>query len=297
MIVIMGAIIAVDLLAVALWPFAVHQAGEYGSALAGSWKGIHNHKNSAGALAGAAMILLFGTAVYRRSLGHAAWAVLAAVMLLGSYSKTSTAFALAAIVIGVIAEKATPGSLMRRVGIVGAIIAMIAVFLVVAFTDERVWVEFLDPENFTGRMEIWYLLTQYISDHFWLGSGYGAFWKIGDESPITVMTESWIAGTGSGHNGYLDLLAETGIFGLLLGVQAFAISNISAFFRNAGLPREYRYAGMALLAYFMLRNFLESGFLLDYQMPIWVLASAIRTDMSGSSGKSSATDGSMSNLK
>ncbi len=292
MIIVICAIIAADLLAVALWPFAVHQAGEYSSALAGSWRGIHSHKNNAGALAGTAVILLFGAAVYRRSLRHAIWAALASVMLLGSYSKTSIGFVLAAIVIGVIAEKATPHSLMRRAGTIAAISVVIGGFLVVALTDESAWVEALDPEDFTGRMEIWYLLAQYISEHFWLGSGYGAFWKIGYESPVAVMTESWVAGTGSGHNGYLDLLAETGIFGLLLGVQAFGISIIAAFLRNTGLSREYCYVGIALLAYFMLRNLLESGFLVDHQMPIWVLAAAICTDISRSSDNRKPAGGS-----
>jgi O-antigen ligase len=74
--------------------------------------------------------------------------------------------------------------------------------------------------SFSGRTNIWYVLSQHIHLSPWLGSGYGAYW-IGEDptSPSYLMLEYLYFYPTEGHNGYLDLINDLGAVGglLLLG--------------------------------------------------------------------------------
>ncbi|MCB2167356.1 MAG: O-antigen ligase family protein [Deltaproteobacteria bacterium] len=61
-------------------------------------------------------------------------------------------------------------------------------------------------ESLTGRDEIWRRLIPYATNHFFLGHGYGGFWT----SEIRELTDA------HAHNGYLDIVLNTGFLGLLL---------------------------------------------------------------------------------
>ena len=75
---------------------------------------------------------------------------------------------------------------------------------------------FDDPASLTGRVQIWPVLLDYVSNHLWLGSGYGSFWAIGDASPIFEFDNSWLMTIDHSHNGYLETLVHTGVIGLAL---------------------------------------------------------------------------------
>ena len=281
MMAVLCAVVAADLAAVAYSPQAIHRASEYGSSLAGDWRGLQSHKNSAGAIAGTLLIVALGAAIHRRSLHYLAWTGAALALLIGSMSKTSIILAPVAIAVGLAVANAPPQSLTRRVGAIAALSLVAGAVVLLVFSDERVWVEFFDPDNFTGRMEVWHLLVRYSAEHIWLGSGYGSFWQVGSDSPVAGLAEGWAGSASSGHNGYLDLLAETGIVGLALGLYAFGVAVVVAFLRNSHLSKEMKYVAVSLLSYFMLRNLLETGILVDHQTPIWVMAAAICANEAG----------------
>jgi O-antigen ligase len=75
-------------------------------------------------------------------------------------------------------------------------------------------------------VQIWPILFDFWKDHPLTGSGYGAFWDIRDPQPIYEYMsgypawQAWIADLTSAHNGYIDLLVQTGLPGLVLGVCA-----------------------------------------------------------------------------
>lgn len=71
-----------------------------------------------------------------------------------------------------------------------------------------------DP-SLTGRMPIWTLVIAEIKEHFWVGNGFGVFWKDqhGAANYIRVALQ-W--GVPNAHNGWLDLALNLGFVGVLL---------------------------------------------------------------------------------
>jgi O-antigen ligase len=53
-----------------------------------------------------------------------------------------------------------------------------------------------------------------------LGSGFGSFWNVGPNGPVYRYASDWVVKIEVGHNGFLDLLAQTGIIGLALAIAA-----------------------------------------------------------------------------
>ncbi len=272
---VLAAIVAADLVAVMIWPEATHAATEWYAGLDGDWKGLHTQKNSTGAVAGALLIVALSGAFYRGSPWSLAGAALAVLLLVGSQSKTAIIVSLVAVAVGFAFTHSTRGSPTRAVVITAVVALAAAAAVAVAFAGNEVWERFWNPENFTGRMEIWRLLLQYSSEHFWLGSGFGSFWRIGSDGPALTMSGGWAAQSPNGHNGYLDLQAELGFIGLALGAFAFAAPTIWALSRNPSLSSELRFSAIALLTFFLARNFFETGFFSEHQIPLWAMAASI----------------------
>ena len=80
--------------------------------------------------------------------------------------------------------------------------------------------------TFTGRTDLWVDIFKEAQKHILLGCGFSAFWVIGNPSLMSLYTEYlWLP--NEAHLGYLDLLNEIGVVGLLL----FFIL-IIAYFKN-----------------------------------------------------------------
>ena len=71
--------------------------------------------------------------------------------------------------------------------------------------------------DLTGRTDIWELVWMEIRKHWIIGLGYGAFWLGPDSlSQFVITALHWIP--LQSHNGYMDILNEQGIVGLILTV-------------------------------------------------------------------------------
>ena len=69
--------------------------------------------------------------------------------------------------------------------------------------------------DLTGRTDIWELVILEIHKHLVFGLGYGAFWLGPDSlSQFVIDALNWVP--LQSHNGYLDILNEQGIIGLIL---------------------------------------------------------------------------------
>jgi exopolysaccharide production protein ExoQ len=103
--------------------------------------------------------------------------------------------------------------------------------------------------TFTGRTEIWAELIPIASSDPFLGLGYGGFWVRPIESQVN-----------EAHNGYLDVMLELGLVGVLL-LLAFVISMCRAAY--AMLRRDFWWAsfGLSFLLMAVLHNASESTFL------------------------------------
>ncbi len=78
-----------------------------------------------------------------------------------------------------------------------------------------------DPDEFTGRAEIWAAELRYIADHPLLGAGFGTFTDTGGQSPLhNYVGASWVEAVSHGHNGYLQVLVTIGGVGFVLAMLA-----------------------------------------------------------------------------
>jgi exopolysaccharide production protein ExoQ len=84
-----------------------------------------------------------------------------------------------------------------------------------------------DASNLTGRLPVWEALVPHISDRFWLGFGYRAFWDRARVEEFRDYTGGWQV--PDAHNSYLEMVLNVGIVGaaplflaMLLAMAIFA---------------------------------------------------------------------------
>jgi O-antigen ligase len=67
----------------------------------------------------------------------------------------------------------------------------------------------------TGRVELWLILPSYIAERPWLGYSFGAFW-VADSTNVSLIWDAIGWTPPHAHDGWLDLLLELGVVGLVL---------------------------------------------------------------------------------
>jgi exopolysaccharide production protein ExoQ len=220
---IVASLITVALHPIPLFAFSIHPQDEGDQAIAGGWRGIMPHKNIAGAIATHGAIIFFFHGVARKQKKDWFLFLLSIALIIGSKSKTSLALLFVAMAFGVLYM-----FLMGRYGknvFIAFFAGLMTLGAVFSFILSDDIVKFFSNDlNLTGRVAIWRSMYPYVVEHFWLGSGFGTFWSIGDASPIWSLARTdFVTKVASSHNGYLEILATTGIFGLVLALVALVI--------------------------------------------------------------------------
>lgn len=208
--------LVVNFVSIAVAPeMAIHQINDpEDTSLVGDWRGIMGHKNVAG-LIGALTVLFFAFDRQRLPrLVQIAVIVPAAIFLLYTSSRTSMALCVGGVVLGLIFARYKSRYRSAVIGMV-IVLGIVGAWAQSAYSDPFMRV-LNDPTAFTGRTQIWQALYQYHLNNRWFGSGYGSFWNIGDRSPILYYGTDWVRTIAQGHNGFLDLLVQIGIPGLIL---------------------------------------------------------------------------------
>ena len=202
--------------------------------------GVHGLKNLAGEFLYMAMPVFFIGILDRsisRSRSAALFALLtAAGMLVASQSKT-------AIGAGLIATAFVLGSRVARSKRYRAVFWSLSVPLALSLVllvfqgdlAETLSNLYGDP-TLTGRDQLWqFALSKYESSPL-TGVGYGALWGVGPQLQLAFGERQILAGVvNEAHNGYIDILAQTGIVGLLLLISSLLMI----------LVRIYRYASFS----------------------------------------------------
>jgi len=239
----------------------------------GAFVGLHPHKNSAGQIALVSYLTWLVAAIGNRDLRWRVFFGLGALVWFGflimTQSKTS-------IGVGLLAPAALVLALnvMRTEGLVRVAVVSILIGLAGA-----IWVSILGAGlsgsdlallafgdlTFTGRTDLWEYLWNEIGNSPVVGVGYGSFWYTGlRSSPIDFAT-GWAARAGQAHNGYLDLVLQTGFIGLALALIAI-LRSIGLALRLAtrrGLASDESTAyilSVVLLGAIFLLNFMESSY-------------------------------------
>lgn len=260
----------IDWISIWLFPLAVHQASDLD--LAGDWRGIHSHKNEAGAIYAFCIILFGYAALETRRLLWLASSIAALLFLWMTASKTAIGFVLIAILIGAFAHYGYRYERFRNKAFAIGIISILAALTFATDQVEKLWLVLDDPSAFTGRTKIWPVVLNYASDHPLLGAGYGSFWNIGNASPIFDYAPGDLTAFFThAHNGYLNVLAELGLVGLTLTVLGMVIRPLFALFYS---PLKYKMSRpllCSMIVFFCLHELLESSFL-GRGNSIWLIA-------------------------
>lgn len=220
------AVLVVSYLSLALVPdLAMHTALDLREPEhAGAWRGPFSHKNEAGAaMAVFVFIGAFAWQVGRRALG-ATVAVLAAVFLVFTASKTAIALT-PFVLLATALCRVVRGTCGRALILLGPLTLLLTVSLGSLFFPpvKEIVSGFLPDVSFTGRAEIW----DFTVEHIWAkpvtGWGYGAFWKT--EATLYGGSEqlTWVNQADQAHNGYLDTALFMGLPGLALTCLVFVI--------------------------------------------------------------------------
>lgn len=262
---VLAAVLVVNLASIHFIPQAVHLPGEADPSLAGTWRGLYGHKNIAGSVgAMTAIIFLFTPRVspgVLRKLLDVAIAGAAVGFTVMTRSKSSLGLLAIVLVLGAIYRIAWKRDLDRTiVVVVGMLLAIIVAAFVIA-DQSMVARLFEDPQEFTGRTEIWAAELAYIRDHALLGAGFGTFSATGGLSPLhNYIGNSWVGVASHGHNGYLQLLVTVGAIGFLLAFAGLIAAPALVFGKRGGAI-EMKALLFALFAFLLLHNLMETDFL------------------------------------
>ncbi|WP_439273664.1 O-antigen ligase family protein [Pseudochrobactrum sp. HB0163] len=240
---------------------AIHQfSTQLGDELLGNWRGHFIHKN----VASAAMAISGFYAFYVKDKGFrlAGWLILilSVFFLTHTGGKTSTAMFPLILLIAFVFEKLR---WTRWLIVIGGVAVMnfltVGAALLPPVYD---FVESLgvDP-TFTNRADIWRLAVRPIADRPFLGHGLHGYW-LSDALVHNDTVENWAPTAFNGHNAWVDVLINLGIFGfillffLVLLMPLFYIGRISR--KNAYSPLVRLYVRIWL--YGLFGSALESAF-------------------------------------
>lgn len=252
-------------------PNAAHLPGETDEALVGAWRGIFPHKNSAGFAAALCMVFGYFFWVHeRRKVWLLAIATGAALLVL-SRSKTSLGLILPSVLAGYLAIRLHAAGFTRPLFWSTLLMALAGASLPLVFVHEAVLEVLRNPESFTGRTAIWTSLLALSKEHLLTGVGFSNLYQVGPGTPLADHASGWVAVITQGHNGYLDVLATTGLVGLALTAYAFLwrpFDNIASY---RGINPLLVGTLAAALTFVIAHNLLESS-LLDRTKPCWIVA-------------------------
>lgn len=193
--------------------------------------GIYSQKNELGLTAALALLTCVTTLAAGGFLQRAmAWLgiPLALALLVASRSKTSLLLAIVIPALGWGIAVAARILKLSPALLLGCFLALaipigLGVAEVIDLTLDDVLRLAFGDATFTGRTDIWDFAAAQIASNPILGHGFNGFWGIGDASPAAFSGSELIASILQAHNGYLDILLETGFVGLALFLCLLAI--------------------------------------------------------------------------
>lgn len=214
-----------------LWAPQYAIQAQLAAELKGAWRGITDGKNILGPLASDAVILWLHAWLSKES--KRATAVSGLLLSVFVLIKTRSDDSLLATAFGVpfmLLLLRPAGSLRRYMPyIVGVFAALIGVYALAVLNLIPGSNTLLSPIamitgkslTFSNRTAIWWVLQQHIHLHPLLGTGYGAYWYDVPGSPSQQMVQLLYFYPTEGHNGYLDVINDTGYVGFCILIAYF----------------------------------------------------------------------------
>lgn len=187
------------------------------------WQGLATSKNLLGEYCLVSVLIwiysLFKDKKTKSILFDISMLIISLFLLIGSRSMTSiSAFLILLFVWSLfeIDKLFNPIGLRRAITILSLLFVGSLVALIFVYSKEMIATVFAvggKDLTFTGRTDLWGDVLIEAKKHLLIGCGYKGFWVV--ESPkILEIYETFIWLPNTSHNGYLDILNETGLIGL-----------------------------------------------------------------------------------
>lgn len=201
-----------------------------------AWRGLAPHKNLLGQMMlFAVLVWLFEirTSKFKSKIIAIIFLGLSLIVFLGA--RSTTCFLVAAFIfmlmflknLGKLIGPAGVDKFFFGVIVLGSLTLIISIFLLAPDWIASLFNMFGKDMTFTGRIDLWERIFTISRQHFLQGCGFGGFWVM-DSPNLNAIFQEFVWLPNTSHNGYLDLLNETGLVGLIILVLAVII-----FFRKS----------------------------------------------------------------
>lgn len=236
--------------------------------------GFFSQKNGLGEVAAMAFIAFSsGIAALRRRERTLCWLgiLLAGPLLVASRSKTSLILAVAVPLLAGAIAAVSRGLRLRPGYVVSAVLAVAGAGAVFALAGGVRYRHVLDVlfngDTFTGRTEIWdFAWSEFLTRPI-AGFGFNGFWGTGGGAAATFSDNAFFMNILQAHNGYLDILLETGAVGFAIFVS-FVTAAVGNCRRVVHMKGGVFFLSLAL--FFILHNFFESSAFRRFE-PAWIV--------------------------
>lgn len=236
----------------------------------GAWKGIFGHKNGLGRMM-VLSIIVFALVEFRRKQRLLKWIFLSLAVIVLILSQSSTALVLAIIMTAVLVLLPIlrlRTHLIVPIWLFTGAVAVAACSYAVMNADSVLQILGKDS-SLSGRTMLWMVASMAISQKPWLGHGFDAFWTgLQGESGSIMSSIRWLA--PNSHNGYLDLLLDLGVVGLLVYITGYIGAAWKAMKRYRSQRSEANMWPLMYLAFILLANLTESTILTQNSI-FWAL--------------------------
>lgn len=235
-----------------------------------SWRGIFSQRNNCAAIC--VLFLILGLHYNPRLLSEQImrWSVLVLSVLFIVMSGSRTGWILTVLALLFIAGLRLLLRMQSLDRLFFLMVAVVPTVLLVSFiaTNFDQILALLDKDpTMTQRTVIWAEVLPSIAKHPLCGYGYSSFWTgLSGESMQTVLATGWLE--GQAQDGYLDVLLQLGLLGLIPLAWAFVRAfkqAVGAIERRAADPSVQ--LAIILLPVIMVENVGESSFLLPLGIP------------------------------
>jgi exopolysaccharide production protein ExoQ len=265
--------VVLSLLLVFLFPaIGTHPATEVDQSIAGGWRGVFVHKNTAGAVIAMGSILFFHFSITRGRWTDWFFFSLTLAFVIASKAKTPAGLLLISLPLSLIYRLAWADLRAKALCIALTIIGLLVIFSAATGYSTTLYEVFTDPSSFTGRVAIWDTALRFWSDHVWLGSGYSSLWGVSEVPPIaSYAKEPFLVFMTHSHSGYIEILATTGIPGFSLAVFSAVVIPFYQLMRMSGRVHIKLLALLfGLWIFGVMENFMETQ-LYTRDREIWIV--------------------------
>jgi O-antigen ligase len=191
-----------------------------------TWRGLASTKNHLGQAALVSAIIWFGSlssvsVSTRGRIIYVTMLALSLVLLFGSKSLTSIATIVFMTIIWLVSvldnrlQSLGIGRLFAFLSVFVALGIGSIVFLVAPESIAEITAYFGKDITFSGRTALWGDILSEVKQHLLFGCGFNGFWVM-DNVNLMVLYQEYVWLPRQAHNGYLDILNETGLVGLAI---------------------------------------------------------------------------------